>query len=456
MSWASPFRFENRPGSRPYTGDSGYNSLGGRSVPPTPKFDYDYARSPTPIYQRQHRIDEVVLDEGIANGGSEKKGRPAKGHKKNKKRRGPDPTEFDDPGEFQTTCMQGTDPDHPNHVIWGARQKWLETSGPSPGPITAVPTQQAAKVLSNVPGVPSVVIGGAKPKNDVDWKIYRASFIPSPADYMIKDEWTGKNGGGRFSTAFPKEHLDWVKYYASQIPAPGDYKIKGKTIKGGRIPKSCPKNDVEWKIYRASFIPGPGKYDNMSSTSMAHTGAVERKGAVFQGKVVKGNSRTIVPSNFTMFKHTTAGPSSLSCRTDSSVGRQVSSYQKTAPAFSFGSRTPAASIFGLPPPAKPKKRKYRKKKKKKSEMIGYNPFNRPKVQQTELMLKATESISSLSSSRSDGELHNATRRLKGGRTSKTYIQQYRKCHKLSRPKYVAKLPHLDYEHYAKMGRIASN
>ena len=308
-----------------------------------------------------------------------------------------------------------------------------------------MPSEEASRVLSTVPGTSSVVIGGSKPKNDVDWAIYRASFIPSPADYSIKDEWTSRKGGGRFSTATPKEHLDWVAYYASQLPAPGDYKIKGKTIKGGKIPVSRPKNDVEWAIYRASFIPGPGKYDNMSQSSMAHRGHVEKKGAVFQGKVVKGNSRTIVPSNFTMFNHTTTGPSALSCRTDSSIGKQVASAQKNAPSFSFGSRTPAASIFGLPPPAEPKRRKYRRKRRQKSELLGFNPFDRPKVRQTKLMLDATESVSSLASSRSDGALH---------RTSRTYLQQYRKSHRLSRPKHTKRLPTLDYEHYAKMGQIS--
>ena len=178
---------------------------------------------------------------------------------------------------------------------------------------------------------------------------------------------------------------------------------------------------------------------------MAHRGKVEKKGAIFQGKVVKGNSRTVVPSNFTMFKHTTSGPSATLCRTDASIGRQIASSQKNAPSFSFGSRTPAASIFGLPPPAKPKRRKYRKKKRSKTEMLGFNPFDRPQVRQTKLMLDATESVASLASSRSDGALH---------KTSRTYLQQYRKSHKLSRPKHVKRLPSLDYAHYAKMGKIS--
>ena len=118
----------------------------------------------------------------------------------------------------------------------GCPQKWLQSSGPSPGPVTAVPTEEASRVLSTVPGTSSVVIGASKPKNDVDWAIYRASFKPSPADYNIKDGWVDSKGGGRFSTAHPKEHLDWIAYYASQIPAPGIIKSKERRSKVAEYP----------------------------------------------------------------------------------------------------------------------------------------------------------------------------------------------------------------------------
>jgi hypothetical protein len=135
MSWASSFRFESRPGSRASTAGTGAQ----RSVPPTPTFDYDYGRSPTPVYQRQghqrqrdhrDRTEEVVIDGAFADTTTTKKrtkkarkkkrkNRKEKDQKRGKKGQGaPDPTDFDDPGEFQTTCRQGTDPDHPNHVIW--------------------------------------------------------------------------------------------------------------------------------------------------------------------------------------------------------------------------------------------------------------------------------------------------------------------------------------------------
>jgi hypothetical protein len=71
-----------------------------------------------------------------------------------------------------------------------------------------------------------------------------------------------------------------------------------KTV-GGRFGESKPKSDVEWMIYRASSKPGPGEYDSERS-SMVTQNFVRKKGAILQGKVVQGNSRTVIPGNFTM------------------------------------------------------------------------------------------------------------------------------------------------------------
>ena len=188
------------------------------------------------------------------------------------------------------------DSNHPNKVVWGQRQRWLEASGPSPGPCTAT---SSTKGLSTHKSQPSVVIGGGMAKNDVEWSIYRASFIPSAQDYMLADEWRRGVGGGRFSKSKPKEFLDWVKYYGSQLPAPGDYEVKSGTTVGGRFGASKPKNDVEWMIYRASALPGPGEYESERS-SMVVQNIVQKKGAILQGKIVQGNSRTVIPGNFTM------------------------------------------------------------------------------------------------------------------------------------------------------------
>ena len=112
MSWASPFRFESRPGSRASTAGTGAR----RSVPPTPTFDYDYARSPTPAYQRgRGLVEEVVLDgafvgktrarkqkkkkkknmKNMKNMKNRGKGRSKKGNQKSRAMR--DLTDFDDP-----------------------------------------------------------------------------------------------------------------------------------------------------------------------------------------------------------------------------------------------------------------------------------------------------------------------------------------------------------------------
>ena len=448
----------------------------------TPKFNYTYARQPTPLFVASAR------DGGGSSGGGssgrrrkkserEDKNKIKTGRRRRRQRRlpctlrassavFPDPSK-DDPAEFQTSCLQGVDPHHPNHVIWGARQRWLQAAGPSPGPATAMADVAGAGRR----GVPSVVIGGARPKNDVEWSIYRASFIPGPSDYLLADKWTTGSGGGRFSNATPKEHLDWVAYYAGQLPAPGDYKLPEHHPKGGVLSTARPKSDVEWKVYRASFVPGPGQY-NMDASTMARQGRMEKKGAVMQGKVVKGNSRTVVPHNFTMFKGVTTNPRGpTACRTDSSLGTQIASLQKSAPSFSFGSRTAAASIFGLPPPAVPKKRKYRRKKKSRAKsVLGYDPFEKQERERLEKQLHLSElengptAPASIASLRSGGSSVNTSAQLRAsksegslflgqsGTTSKSFLEQYRRSHRLSRPKHEPKVPHLEHAHFAAMRR----
>ena len=179
----------------------------------------------------------------------------------------------------------------------------------------------------------------------------------------------------------PKEYLDWIKYYAEQLPAPGDYILPEKKIRGGRIAEGKPNSDVDWSIYKATYQtpPGPGDYNNDYSTSMVVQSIQAKKGAVLQGKVVQGNSRTTVPSNFTMFKNVTTGISSTTCRTDPSMGKQIVSHQTSAPSFSFGARTDAESIYSEsiyltklhnPPPRRRKKYKKKKMYKKDTTLVS--------------------------------------------------------------------------------------
>jgi hypothetical protein len=204
--------------------------------------------------------------------------------------------------------------------------------------------------------------------------------------------------------------------------------------------------------------PGPGEYNMDETTSMVAISRTQKKGAVIQGKVLQGNSRTVVPPNFTMFKLTTTNPSGpTSCRTDSSIGKQIATYQKSAPSYSFGARTDAESIFGLPPPKPIRRRKYRKKKMyKKNTTLGYDPF----VKRDPSMAISTSSVSSLAPTASTSSLTavpSREQRHRGmglGKVSTTFTKQYKRAHKLSRPKHGMKqLPSFYPQHFAAMRKI---
>jgi hypothetical protein len=163
------------------------------------------------------------------------------------------------------------------------------------------------------------------------------------------------------------------------------------------------------------------------------------------------------------FKSTTDNPTGPTvCRTDSSIGNQIASYQKSAPSYSFGSRTEAASIFGLPKPKTPRKVEYRKKcTYTENRTLGYDPF----VKRDPSIAISTSSVSSLRATASKDVLaqvpsrrhrHKKSRKG-GGKISNTFVKQYKVVHKLSRPKHGAKvLPTVGGyypEHYAAMEKM---
>ena len=78
MSWASPFRFESRPGSRADSATT-TGTIDRRSVPPTPKYDYNYARSPTPVYRQR-------VEGGRGSGPRENQNKTQAAKKKGKRR----------------------------------------------------------------------------------------------------------------------------------------------------------------------------------------------------------------------------------------------------------------------------------------------------------------------------------------------------------------------------------
>ena len=92
----------------------------------------------------------------------------------------------------------------------------------SPGPQRYCATDPFHK-LSHYKHYGSVKIAEGNPKSDVEWAIYRASSLPSAADYNPNTSDFDSTSGGQFSTAFVPSSLDWETYRASQIPGPGDY-----------------------------------------------------------------------------------------------------------------------------------------------------------------------------------------------------------------------------------------
>ena len=124
----------------------------------------------------------------------------------------------------------------------------------SPGPLKYPDIDSNFKKLSKYKSYGSVRIAEGNPKSDVDWKIYRASFIPSSADYNPNASLKGPSGG-QFSTAFAKTALEWEIYRAKQLPGPQDYYPK-ESLKDHsfRFSEARPKSDVEWMMYRAETL----------------------------------------------------------------------------------------------------------------------------------------------------------------------------------------------------------
>jgi len=120
---------------------------------------------------------------------------------------------------------------------------WIEKRAkdiPGPG------QYQTFKSMDGGPGRFST----AKPKTDVEWKIYFAKKHPS-SHIMLPS--TLDLRGGRFNqSAKPLTERDWVEKRAKELPGPGHYLHKEKPdVGGGKFNDSRPKSDVEWRIVRA-------------------------------------------------------------------------------------------------------------------------------------------------------------------------------------------------------------
>jgi len=176
----------------------------------------------------------------------------------------------------------------------------------------------------------SGLIGGfseARPKSDIEWACYRAAQTPGPQDYNAKK---GSHVfGGKFNASNPRNFVEEEVYLTRHNTAPGQYEIsRDLTSSGGSFSNARPKSDVDWKIFRAKQLLGPGDYNFGSSFSDAQS-------FKFQGRALKGNYQTNVP-NAVLSRWDTIKPAPDSCRSDPSVGKQVSSKQRSMPSFSFG------------------------------------------------------------------------------------------------------------------------
>ena len=112
-------------------------------------------------------------------------------------------------------------------------------------------------------------------------------------------------------------------------------------------------------------VPGAGTYKPSDRTVSKYRRA---PAAILQGKVVKGNHQTTL-ADATSFIHSTVNPQGPnSCRTDSAIGRQVTSTQRSAPAYSFSSSAErdarGRKWTGVPPKGRSKQRKKKRRNKR--------------------------------------------------------------------------------------------
>ena len=345
----------------------------------------------------------------------------------------------------------------------------------SPGPLLYADIDSKFKKLSKYKSYGSVKIAEGNPKSDVDWKIYRASFIPSSADYNPNDSLKGPSGG-QFSTAYAKTPLEWIEYRAKQLPGPQDYYPRESLKENSfRFSEAKPKSDVEWKIYRAASIPGPADYN------LQNSGYASGASAKLLGRFERGNYQTTLPDAI-QYSHTTInskGPTQ--CREKGSLGFQPDSMKKTAPSFHFGAKTRQDRYdYGLMCDdekdwrllqRKMLAKKKRKKMKKRLEqmgdnkrMFGFDPLDlnfsqsvlNHKLNRLENETKAWHNNGhshkrqqkSSESSRNDKRSRKKLRR-------KQFKKQRSSMENLSKPKYCKSLPSLSY-HAAMMRVIEQN
>ena len=341
----------------------------------------------------------------------------------------------------------------------------------SPGPLMYPDIDSKFKKLSKYKSYGSVRIAEGNPKSDVDWKIYRASFIPSSAEYNPNASLKGPSGG-QFSTAFAKTALEWEIYRAKQLPGPQDYYPK-ESLKDHsfRFSEARPKSDVEWMMYRAESIPGPAEY-NLQNSSNGHGAS-----AKLLGRFERGNYQTTLPDAIQYLHNTVNEKGPNQCREKGSLGFQPDSMKKTAPSFHFGAKTRQDRydyalmcddekewrMYQRKMLAKKKRREMTKKLKDMGEhkrMFGFDPLDLNfsiQVRNSKLKRVTNESKAwhnrRVETERNDGNdgKGRESGRSKKQRKRKKFKMQKSAMRNLSRPKHVKSLPSLSY--HAAMMRL---
>jgi hypothetical protein len=105
--------------------------------------------------------------------------------------------------------------------------------------------------------------GKYKPKNDIEWIMYRAAQIPGPGQYTPIDPNQTASNGGTWGKYTPKSDVEWLMYYAEQKPGPGQYKPKHASLESKKAVKWGdfePLGEIDQIMLRAKHIPGPGQY----------------------------------------------------------------------------------------------------------------------------------------------------------------------------------------------------
>jgi hypothetical protein len=104
-------------------------------------------------------------------------------------------------------------------------------------------------------------ISDANPMSELDWIIKRAKETPSSQDYGIPE--LPKKQGVKFSSVNLPTEIDLIAMCASKIPGPGAYNVRRNALSGAGVTKisdANPMSELDWIIKRAKETPSSQDY----------------------------------------------------------------------------------------------------------------------------------------------------------------------------------------------------